>query len=120
MTTEIHPRRGYVSLPALGVDYSFAPVTEDVEWQNQGLCRSGRHDPNLWYPDAPNSEVKSAEPIKICYTCPVIDQCRAWALTKHEVFGVWGGLSQDDRQAIWKGRVPQQRYLRRLKQTRAA
>ena len=39
-------RRGHMSFPALGVDYRSAPVTEDVEWQNQGLCRSGRYDPD--------------------------------------------------------------------------
>jgi Transcription factor WhiB len=70
------------------------------------LCRSGLHDPNLWYPDAPNAEKKSAEPIKTCYTCPVMVQCRAWALTKHEIYGVWGGLSQDNREAIWKVAPP--------------
>jgi Transcription factor WhiB len=82
------------------------------------LCRSGLHDPNLWYPDAPNAEKKSAEPIKICYTCPVMVQCRAWAPTKHEIYGVWGGLSQDDREAIWKGRAPKRRYLRKTRRTR--
>lgn len=86
MTRHVH-----VTTSALGVDYSFAPVTEDVEWQNQGLCRSGRYDPNLWYPEAPQVERKSAEPIQICWTCPVIMQCRTWALTKHEIYGVWGG-----------------------------
>ena len=45
-------------------------------------------------------------------------QCRAWAMTKHEIYGVWGGLSQDDRGAIWKGRAPKRRYLRKTRRTR--
>jgi WhiB family transcriptional regulator, redox-sensing transcriptional regulator len=113
-----HRHRGHMSFPALGADYSSAPVTEDVEWQNQGLCRSGLYDPNLWYPDAPNSEWKSGKAISICQTCPVLDKCRIWALTKHEVYGVWGGMSEDDRSAIWKGRAPKRRYLRKPRRTR--
>lgn len=112
----MYPHRGgHLSLPALGVDYRSAPVAEDVQWQNRGLCRSGLYDPNLWYPEV---ERKSARPVAICHSCPVMVQCRAWALTKHEVFGVWGGLSEDDRQAIWKGQIPKQSYLRRPKRTR--
>jgi WhiB family transcriptional regulator, redox-sensing transcriptional regulator len=120
MTVMTRPQGGHLSLPALGANYSSAPVTEDVQWQNRGLCRSGRYDPNLWYPEGPDSERKSAKPIKVCCTCPVMTQCRAWALAKHEIFGVWGGLSEGDRQSLWKGRVPRQSYLRRSRRRSVA
>jgi WhiB family transcriptional regulator, redox-sensing transcriptional regulator len=33
----------------------------------------------------------------------VIDQCRRHALTVREPYGVWGGLSEDDRELIYAG-----------------
>lgn len=32
-----------------------------------------------------------------CRQCPVIAQCREWALRTREPYGVWGGLSEEDR-----------------------
>jgi WhiB family redox-sensing transcriptional regulator len=36
----------------------------------------------------------------ICASCPVIAACRAHALAVQEPYGIWGGLSEDDRLAI--------------------
>jgi WhiB family redox-sensing transcriptional regulator len=36
----------------------------------------------------------------ICATCPVIKECREQSLTVREPYGVWGGLSEDERAAI--------------------
>lgn len=33
----------------------------------------------------------------ICADCPVIDVCLRTALRNHEPFGVWGGMSPDER-----------------------
>ena len=35
-----------------------------------------------------------------CTQCPVIQRCRDHALTTPEPYGVWGGLSEDEREAI--------------------
>ncbi|OBF39227.1 hypothetical protein A5724_08800 [Mycobacterium sp. ACS1612] len=53
-----------------------------------------------------------------CHGCAVLAQCRAWALSQYEIYGVWGGLSENDRSAIWKGRAPRRSYLRRPKRPR--
>ena len=37
----------------------------------------------------------------VCRTCPVLTQCRAHALAVREPYGVWGGLSEEDRDAIY-------------------
>ncbi|MGH6754814.1 MAG: WhiB family transcriptional regulator, partial [Bradyrhizobium sp.] len=34
----------------------------------------------------------------LCSSCPVIARCRAHALAVAEPFGVWGGMSEADRQ----------------------
>jgi len=36
----------------------------------------------------------------VCASCPVIAACRAHALAVQEPYGIWGGLSEDDRLAI--------------------
>ncbi|HEY2174393.1 MAG TPA: WhiB family transcriptional regulator [Mycobacteriales bacterium] len=38
---------------------------------------------------------------KVCEECPVQVVCAAHALTHGEQYGFWGGLSENDRRAIW-------------------
>lgn len=98
---------------AIGAGYVSAPPAEQLEWELKGLCRSGRYDPDLWSPSGRSFEKRSQAAIDICYDCPVMLSCAKWALEKHEEHGVWGGLSEKDRQAIWQGR-PVRRQPRRV------
>ncbi len=83
---------------ALGADHLKRAVSaDDVEWQLKGLCRD--YDPEPWFSTKVN-EQRIAK--KICLGCPVILQCREWALDKHEFFGVWGGMTSDERFDLWK------------------
>jgi len=38
----------------------------------------------------------------VCASCPVIAQCAKHALKVREPYGVWGGLSEDDREATYR------------------
>ncbi len=107
--------RGHGADPALGVRYRSAPITEELDWQIDGLCREA--DPVLWYPD---HEVDAGPAVQICQDCPVLTQCRDWAMKRHEVYGVWGGMSERDRAAIWAGKIPSRRYLRPHRRRRPA
>ncbi|GAA1349618.1 WhiB family transcriptional regulator [Saccharothrix algeriensis] len=49
-------------------------------------CRT--NNPDLWFADAP-AELEEAK--KFCAACPVIAECLAGALARHEPWGVWGG-----------------------------
>jgi WhiB family redox-sensing transcriptional regulator len=40
----------------------------------------------------------------VCRRCPVLEQCRLHALSAHEPYGVWGGLSESERDEIIRGR----------------
>jgi WhiB family transcriptional regulator, redox-sensing transcriptional regulator len=40
---------------------------------------------------------------KICQQCPVMQECREWALEHKESYGVWGGLSEGERDKILSG-----------------
>ena len=83
------------------------PVMDLWEWQNQGKCREA--DPTLFFhPEGERGSArrKRAEAAKaICATCPVIDACREHSLKVREPYGVWGGLSEEERAATRAQRV---------------
>jgi WhiB family redox-sensing transcriptional regulator len=41
-----------------------------------------------------------AEAKLICASCPVLTQCRAYALDAGEPYGIWGGLTEGERDAV--------------------
>lgn len=46
-----------------------------------------------------------AEPAReVCRACPIRDACLEYALDNYELFGVWGGLSFDERKPLLRGR----------------
>ncbi|MFD9668910.1 WhiB family transcriptional regulator [Rhodococcus sp. NPDC059968] len=52
---------------------------------------------------------REREAKRICSQCPVVDQCRTYALSAGERYGVWGGTSEDDRrQAAFTATSPTQ------------
>ena len=78
------------------------PVMEEWEWQYQGACRD--LDPEMFFhPDGergPRRRNRENAAKAVCASCPVIAACRAHALAVQEPYGIWGGLSEDDRAAI--------------------
>jgi len=78
------------------------PVMEEWEWQYKGACRD--LDPEAFFhPDGergPRRRNRENAAKAVCATCPVIAACRAHALAVQEPYGIWGGLSEDDRAAI--------------------
>ncbi len=75
------------------------PVMDLWEWQFEGACREA--DPALFFhPEGERGAARRrrAEAAKaICATCPVLEQCRGQSLRVREPYGVWGGLSEDER-----------------------
>lgn len=98
---------------AIGTNYTKAPVAEETDWQARGVCRSGSYDPDMWSPIGRNHAELAELAKDICFDCPVMIMCGAWALEKHEAHGVWGGYSEGDREAIWRGRPVRRRYHRK-------
>lgn len=77
------------------------PVADLWEWQYEGLCRT--MSPEVFFhPEGERGSTRRrrAETAKaICAECPVLQQCRAHALAAHEPYGVWGGMSEAEREA---------------------
>jgi hypothetical protein len=69
-------------------------------WREDALCLTA--DPELFYPDAGHST--SAPARKICASCPVLIECRNYALGRREKFGIWGGWTYDQRCDYLAGR----------------
>ena len=46
----------------------------------------------------------------ICATCPIKQECLDYAMEAKEEFGIWGGLTPDERKWFWQ---EQARYERR-------
>ncbi len=78
------------------------PMIEVWEWQFQGNCR--HMDPALFFhPEGergPTRQRRDDAAKSICATCPVIEACREHALLAREPYGIWGGLTVDERNRI--------------------
>lgn len=82
-------------------DYSRlpGPVEDHWTWQARGACR-GLQTAMFFHPDyerGPARERRESQAKAVCSTCPVLQQCRQHALQVHEPYGIWGGLSADER-----------------------
>ena len=64
-------------------------------------------DPELWFASQEDDYVLPRVAKKFCGECPVRQQCLEYALKVNEQYGVWGGLTSKERQALQaKGRSP--------------
>lgn len=70
---------------------------EDYDWRKDGLC--AQTDPEAFFPEIGGSSVPAK---RICNTCEVSEQCLAYALMNDEKFGIWGGLSPQERRRLLK------------------
>ncbi|WP_089300311.1 WhiB family transcriptional regulator [Haloechinothrix alba] len=82
------------------------PNADVWDWQLEGSCR-GMDSAFFFHPDGergPARARREAIAKAICQGCPVLQLCRAHALAAHEPYGVWGGLSESERENIIKNR----------------
>lgn len=78
------------------------PVGDVWEWQLQAACR-GLDIARFFHPEGergPARAQREAGAKAVCRTCPVVERCRRHALEVREPFGVWGGLSESERQSL--------------------
>lgn len=73
-------------------------------WRDNAACAEDPND-TIFFQDGlkRNSRAAAVEAAKqICEKCPVIRECREYALKNPEKteYGVWGGLSELERRAI--------------------
>ncbi|WP_354644825.1 WhiB family transcriptional regulator [Kitasatospora camelliae] len=71
-------------------------------WQLRAACRTTDTD-LFFHPSGergtPHDEREQAA-VAVCARCPVRSECRRYALAAREPYGVWGGLTEDERRAL--------------------
>ena len=81
------------------------PNADLWDWQLRGLCR-GKDSSFFFCPDGERGPVRQrreARAKEVCFQCPVLERCREHALAVQEPYGVWGGLSESERDILIKG-----------------
>ncbi|MFD7006229.1 MULTISPECIES: WhiB family transcriptional regulator [Rhodococcus] len=68
-------------------------------WRDSAACRG--IEPSMFFsPDNERGIARShreSRARQICQDCPVLTQCREHALTTGEPYGIWGGMTENDR-----------------------
>lgn len=83
-----------------------------MNWQAKGTCAQPGVDPELHFPItsdggrliSPSAIDQAFEAIRMCSGCPVLERCREWGMTQSH--GIWGGLTEQQRQAMRRGQTP--------------
>lgn len=77
------------------------------EWQLQARCRG--LDDLFFHPHGerePTRGHREAAAKEVCGHCPVRRECLSHAVDTGEPYGVWGGLSEGERQDLLWGPLP--------------
>jgi WhiB family redox-sensing transcriptional regulator len=67
-----------------------------MAWTGRAACRT--ETPDLFFPiggSTPAGDVATAK--AICARCPVRRDCLDYALATRQRHGIWGGMTEDDR-----------------------
>jgi WhiB family redox-sensing transcriptional regulator len=84
-----------------------APALDEGGWRGHAACRGA--DPELFFPiGSAGPALKQIAAAKaICARCPVRKACLRFALGTGQNYGIWGGLTEDDRRVLRRNkRVP--------------
>jgi len=76
-----------------------------VQWSDRAACVSA--EPETFFPvGGALSGLDEVSVAKIiCRQCAVLAECRDYALSTRQPFGVWGGLDEQERRVLWAGSV---------------
>jgi WhiB family redox-sensing transcriptional regulator len=84
------------------------------EFESNALCSTIGLDPEIWFDYEVhrggsvtyNESTKLAR--EVCYSCPALRECRAYAMQFFNLHGIWGGLDHVERGRMQKalGQTP--------------
>jgi WhiB family redox-sensing transcriptional regulator len=76
------------------------PNADLWDWQLRGLCR-GKDSSLFFHPEGERGAARSSREMaakEICLNCPVQIPCADHALKVREPYGVWGGMTEEERE----------------------
>ncbi|MBY4039264.1 WhiB family transcriptional regulator [Rhodococcus fascians] len=79
-----------------------APLAENWGWQQDAVCR-GMPSSIFFAPRGLRGQTLhflEQDAKAICSGCPVMQECRRYALSTPEPYGVWGGMTPTERHAV--------------------
>ncbi len=82
------------------------PNADLWDWQLHAACR-GMESEFFFHPDRERGEARAEREQSakaVCAACPVRTHCLEHALAVREPYGVWGGLSEDERAEVLAAR----------------
>ena len=84
------------------VDVVVAPTLEAWEWQLRGRCRGMPTE--IFFTAEQDKGRRRLDHEKrakrICQTCPVLNQCRQYAVAAAEPYGIWGATTPQERRDL--------------------
>jgi len=86
------------------VSKALKPIADHWEWQFEGAC-NGEETNEFFLEDDMRGAKKinrQVSAIAICNTCPVKQQCLDHALKVPEMYGIWGGMTEEQRHTLAK------------------
>lgn len=94
------------SEPVFNTNDALIPSAQNWSWQDKALCKTNGVDVTVFFNDdmlrGPEKQARESAAKKICTACPIKTECLEHALTVPENFGVWGGLTEEERMVIVK------------------
>jgi len=97
------------------------PNADLWDWQLRGLCR-GKDSSLFFHPEGERGAARSSRESaakEICMNCPVQNPCADHALRVREPYGVWGGMTEEEREehharqkALARARVAREKAAR--------
>ncbi|MEU5842942.1 WhiB family transcriptional regulator [Rhodococcus sp. NPDC047139] len=82
------------------------PNADLWDWQMYGKCR-GVDSSVFFHPDGERGRARAQRENRakeLCRTCPVLARCRDHALAVAEPYGIWGGMSETEREMYTRQR----------------
>lgn len=83
------------------------PNSDFWHWQLNAACKDLRTN-HFFHPENERGEKRAERERRakaVCRRCPVMSQCREHALNAHEPYGVWGGMGEQERRELLRGRA---------------
>lgn len=80
------------------------PNWDSGKWRGGAACRMV--DPGMFFPVGVTglAEVQIADAKAVCQRCGVRKECLEFALATNQEYGVWGGMSEEERRTIRRER----------------
>lgn len=81
---------------------------DNPDFSTYGDCSNEQYDPDWWFPEEKAGRIDWSHTYEantaraICKSCPLLVECRTYALKYHGLRGIWGGLDRHERQDMQK------------------